>query len=69
VSVRWARGVFSHYVFTGISGRHLRMLLGELRPGWSAAREGRLHIRRGGHRRRAAVRGGGRGCGWSTGWW
>lgn len=59
--------VFSHYAFTGISRRHLHLLVVELRPAWSAAREGRLHARRGAHRRRAA--GAGRGCGSPTGWW
>ena len=54
MSVRWARRVFSHYAFTGISRRHLHLLVAELRPAWWAAREGRLYTRRGGHRRRAA---------------
>jgi hypothetical protein len=54
VSVRWARRVFSHYAFIGISRRHLHLLAAELRPAWWAAREGRLHTRRGGHRRRLA---------------
>jgi hypothetical protein len=46
--------VFSHYAFTGISRRHLQLLVAELRPAWCAAREGRLYARRGGGRRRAA---------------
>ena len=54
MSLRWARRVFSHYTFTGISRRHLRLLVAELRPAWWAAREGRLHTRRGRDRRRAA---------------
>ncbi|MEV4414996.1 hypothetical protein, partial [Catellatospora sp. NPDC049609] len=51
---RWARRVFSHPVFTGISRRHLRLVLAEVGPAWVAGREGRLHERRGGRRRRAA---------------
>src|SRR5690349_16396943 len=51
--MRWARRVFSHYSFTGISRRHLHLLVAELRPRWLAGREHRLHSRRGGHRRRA----------------
>ncbi len=54
MSVRWARRVFSHYAFTGICRRHLHLLVAELRPAWCAAREGRLHTRRGRHRRRTA---------------
>jgi hypothetical protein len=54
VSMRWARRVFSHYAFIGISRRHLHLLVAELRPGWLAGREGRLHSRRGRSRRRAA---------------
>lgn len=53
VSIRWARRVFSHPVFTGVSRRHLQLLVAELRPAWLAAREGRLHARRRGGRRRA----------------
>jgi DDE superfamily endonuclease/Helix-turn-helix of DDE superfamily endonuclease len=45
--------VFSHPVFIGVSRRHLRLLVAVLRPGWLAGREGRLHTRRGGQRRRA----------------
>jgi hypothetical protein len=46
--------VFSHPVFIGVSRRHLHLLVTELRPAWLAGREGRLHARRGGQRRRAA---------------
>src|SRR4051794_4537343 len=52
VSIRWARGVFGHPAFTGISRRRLRLLECDVRPGWQACREGRLHTRRGGGRRR-----------------
>ena len=45
--------MFSHPVFIGISRRHLHLLVTELRPAWLAGREGRLHTRRGGQRRRA----------------
>jgi hypothetical protein len=41
-------------VFTGISRHHLRLVLAEVGPAWVAGREGRLHARRGGSRRRAA---------------
>ena len=51
---RGARREFSHPAFTGISRRHLHLLRTELRVVWLAGREGRLHARRGGHRRRAA---------------
>lgn len=54
MSRRWARRVFSHPVFTGISRHHLRLVLAEVEPAWFAGREGRLHARRGGRRRRAA---------------
>jgi hypothetical protein len=53
VSINWARTAFAHCAFTGISGNHLGLLLAELRPAWRAAREGRLHTRRGRARRRA----------------
>ncbi|OJF13358.1 hypothetical protein BG844_15660 [Couchioplanes caeruleus subsp. caeruleus] len=43
MSMRWARRVFSNYAFTGISRRHLHLLVTELRPAWRAGREGRLH--------------------------
>jgi hypothetical protein len=46
--------VVSHPVFIGVSRRHLRLLVAELRPVWLAGREGRLYMRRGGDRRRAA---------------
>jgi hypothetical protein len=52
--MRWARRVFSHPVFTGISRRHLHLLQAELGATWLAQREGRLYVRRGGSRRRAA---------------
>ena len=52
--MRWARRVLSHPAFTGISGRHLHLLIGEVYPVWLARREGWLHTRRGGQRRRAA---------------
>ncbi|MEV4414509.1 transposase family protein [Catellatospora sp. NPDC049609] len=51
---RWARRVFSHPVFTGISRHLLRLVVGEVGPAWVAGREGRLHERRGGRCRRAA---------------
>jgi hypothetical protein len=54
MSLRWARRVFSHPVFIGVSRRHLHLLVAELRPGWLAGREGRLHARRGARRRRTA---------------
>lgn len=52
--MRWTRRVFSHPAFTGISRRRLHLLRAELHPAWLAQREGRLHARRGGNRRRAA---------------
>ncbi|WP_280526228.1 transposase [Couchioplanes caeruleus] len=51
--MRWARRVFSHHALTGVSRRHLHLLVAELRPVWRAGREARLHTRRGGCRRRA----------------
>jgi hypothetical protein len=54
VSIRWARKAFSHPAFTGISRRHLNLLVTEVRPAWLAQREGRLHVRRSGNRRRSA---------------
>ncbi|WP_344142587.1 transposase family protein [Polymorphospora rubra] len=54
MSVCWARRVFSHPAFTGISGHHLHLLRSELYPLWIAGREGRLHARRGGRRQREA---------------
>ncbi|TYC21918.1 IS5/IS1182 family transposase [Micromonospora sp. MP36] len=45
----------SHPAFTGISRRHLRLLRAEVYPVWLAGREGRLHARRGGQRRRRAA--------------
>ena len=52
--MRWARRVLSHPAFTGISRRHLHLLIGEVYPVWLARREGWLHTRRGGQRQRAA---------------
>lgn len=52
--MRWARRVLSHPAFTGISRRHLHLLISEVYPVWLARREGWLHTRRGGQRRRAA---------------
>jgi hypothetical protein len=54
VSIKWARAAFAHSAFTGISRKHLGLLLAELRPAWRSAREGRLHARRGRARQRAA---------------
>jgi hypothetical protein len=42
VSIKWARAALSHCAFTGISRKHLGLLLTELRPAWQAAREGQL---------------------------
>jgi hypothetical protein len=53
-SIKWARAAFAHSAFTGISRKHLGLLLAELRPAWRAAHEGRLHARRGRQRQRAA---------------
>jgi hypothetical protein len=53
VSIKWAGAAFAHSAFTGISRKHLGLLLAELRPAWRAAREGRLHARRGRARQRA----------------
>jgi hypothetical protein len=49
-----ARAAFAHYAFTGISRHHLALLLAELRPRFTAAREGRLWARRRHERRRRA---------------
>ncbi|MFG3685448.1 transposase family protein [Micromonospora sp. NPDC047740] len=57
MSIRWARRVFGHPAFTGISRRHLHLLRAEVFPMWLAGREGRLHARRGGDRLRAACAG------------
>jgi hypothetical protein len=54
VSIKWAGAAFAHSAFTGISRKHLGLLLAELRPAWRAAREGRLHARRGRARQQAA---------------
>jgi hypothetical protein len=53
VSIRWARKAFSHPAFTGISRRHLHLLMAEVRPDWLARREGQLHARRCGQRMRS----------------
>ncbi|MGH9260259.1 MAG: transposase family protein [Acidimicrobiales bacterium] len=50
---RWARAALSHRICTGLSGRRLGKLIGELAAGWTAGEEGRLHARRGRARLRA----------------
>jgi hypothetical protein len=52
VTIKTARAALSHSVFTGISRNHLDQLVTELDEPFHAAREGWLHRRRGGHRRR-----------------
>ena len=52
MSIKSIRAAFAHCAFTGISGRHLGLLLGELEPRYDAAREDRLHQHRGRHRLR-----------------
>jgi DDE superfamily endonuclease/Helix-turn-helix of DDE superfamily endonuclease len=52
VSIKKARAALSHSVFTGISRNHLDRLICELAEPFHAAREGRLHLRRGGRNRR-----------------
>jgi hypothetical protein len=54
VSIKSIRAAFAHCAFTGISGRHLGLLLSELEPRYHAAREDRLHQHRGRHRLRRA---------------
>jgi hypothetical protein len=39
VSIKWARAAFAHCAFTGISGKHLGLLLAELHPAWQARRD------------------------------
>lgn len=39
------RAAFAHGAFTGLSPKHLSLLLTELQPAWTAAREDRLHER------------------------
>ncbi|MDH6554232.1 hypothetical protein M2163_000881 [Streptomyces sp. SAI-135] len=48
------RAVLAHRLFTGISGRHLALLVEELAEPWQAGVEGRRHAARGGVRKRAA---------------
>ncbi|GGR65764.1 transposase [Streptomyces aurantiogriseus] len=48
------RAVLAHRLFTGISRRHLALLVEELAVPWQAAVEGRRHAARGGARKRAA---------------
>jgi hypothetical protein len=52
VTIKTARAALSHSVFTGISRNHLDRLVTELAGPFAAAREGRLHRRRGGRDRR-----------------
>lgn len=52
MSIKSIRAAFAHCAFTGISGRHLGLLLGELEPRYDAAREDRLYQHRGRHRLR-----------------
>jgi hypothetical protein len=47
VSIKSVRAAFAHCAFTGISGRHLGLLVTELEPRYHAAREDRLHRDRG----------------------
>ena len=46
MSIKTIRAAFAHCAFTGLSRNHLGLLLSELRPAWTAAREDRLHERR-----------------------
>ena len=50
---RWARAALSHRICTGIGGRKLGTLIGELAPLWLAQQESRLRARRGRDRLRA----------------
>jgi hypothetical protein len=52
VSIKSIRAAFAHCAFTGISGRHLGLLITELEPRYHTAREDRLHRDRGGPRLR-----------------
>ena len=52
MTIKTARAALSHSVFTGISRNHLDQLVIELAGPFTAAREGRLHRRRGGRDRR-----------------
>jgi hypothetical protein len=47
VSTKSIRAAFAHCAFTGISGRHLGLLITELEPRYRMAREDRLHRDRG----------------------
>lgn len=49
--IKKARAALSHPAFTGISRNHLDRLVAELADPFPAAREGRLHQRRGGRQR------------------
>lgn len=51
MTIKTARAALSHSVFTGISRNHLDQLVTELAGPCAAAREGRLHRRRGGRDR------------------
>ena len=51
MTIKKARAALSHSVFTGISRNHLDRLVAELADPFAAAREGRLHRRRGGRDR------------------
>jgi len=46
VSIKAIRAAFAQCAFTGLSRNHLGLLLTELQPAWTAAREDRLHERR-----------------------
>ena len=46
MSIKAIRAAFAHCAFTGLSRNHLGLLLSELQPAWTAAREDRLHARR-----------------------
>lgn len=47
MSIKSIRAAFAHSAFTGISGRHLGLLVSELQPRYTTAREDRLHQQRG----------------------
>jgi Helix-turn-helix of DDE superfamily endonuclease len=51
VTIKKARAALSHSVFTGVSRNHLDRLVAELAGPFAAAREGRLHRRRGSRHR------------------
>ncbi len=52
MTIKKARAALSHSVFTGVSRNHLDRLVAELAEPFAAAREGRLHRRRGSRDRR-----------------